>query len=127
MIRLVVEPSRVVVDGGVLAQRLVVREGHVRAAVEVREQLVESIAVVSNVLRPLVIGAIGASVVHHEVQCTGTAQSLAASVVNASVSEAGLWCCLEAPVDQRQGSVDVDTNALLTAEAGDGTIKSLVH
>lgn len=127
MIGLIVEASGVVVDGGVLAQCLVVREGHVRAAVEVREQLVEGIAFVSNVLRPLVIGAVSASVVNHKVECTGTAQSLAASVVNASVSEAGLWCCLEAPVDQRQGSIDVDTNALLTAEAGDGTIKSLVH
>ena len=83
------------------AKRLILGIVDVRAPLEVRQQVVESVTLIVDLACPFIVRAIGSSVPKHKVECAGTSESFSTSIVNAAVSESRLRSSDEAPIDQR--------------------------
>jgi hypothetical protein len=88
-------------QSGVPTKRLILGIVDVCAPLEVRQQVVESIALIFDLACPFVVRAVGSSVPQHEVECAGTSESFSTGIVNAAVSESRLGSCDKAPIDQR--------------------------
>ena len=97
----VVVCGEVVMQSSVSTKRLVLGIVDVRAPLEVRQQVVESVTLIVDLACPFIVRAIGSSVPKHKVECAGTSESFSTSIVNAAVSESRLRSSDEAPIDQR--------------------------
>jgi hypothetical protein len=100
-IQAVVVCGEVVMQSSVPAKRFVLGIVDVRASLEVRQQVVESVTLIVDLVCPFIVRAIGSSVPKHKVECAGTSKSFSTGIVNATVSESRLGSCDEAPIDQR--------------------------